>query len=180
MVEDVARRPDESSGGPPGVVPVRCFIGLGSNLGDRAARLQEAAARLARDPGIRACRLSAIHETEPWGYQEQPAFLNAVAAVDTRYGPVQLLLRLQQLERELGRQRRFRWGPREIDLDLLLYGELRLQRRGLIIPHPSLAERAFVLVPLRELYPDYRHPSGETIDQLLVRLPLAAVTPHPA
>jgi 2-amino-4-hydroxy-6-hydroxymethyldihydropteridine diphosphokinase len=147
----------------------RCWIGLGSNLGDRLDALRRACDRLIATPAVRICKYSSVYESAPWGYLAQPAFLNAVVVVSTTLGPIQLLIRLQTIEHELGRKRRFRWGPREIDLDLLDYGGLSLQRRGLTLPHPAIEQRPFVLVPLRDVSPRFRSRSGESIDQLIAR-----------
>jgi 2-amino-4-hydroxy-6-hydroxymethyldihydropteridine diphosphokinase len=124
----------------------RAYVGLGSNLGDREGTILAAAEQLGRH------RLSRIRETEPWGYVDQPRFLNAVAELETELGPRELLDRLLEIERGLGRTRDGpRYGPRTIDLDLLLYGDLVLAEPGLTVPHPRLAERLFVLEPLFEL-----------------------------
>jgi len=149
---------------------IRCYVGLGSNLGDRVENLRRAVALLGEMPGTRVIRTSAVYETAPWGYVDQPAFLNAVAELETTLGAIQLVSVLQSIELALGRTRTFRWGPREIDLDLLLYGESMMARRGLSVPHTSMAERAFVLAPLAELRPDYRAPNGESVARLLERL----------
>ena len=124
----------------------RAYVGLGANLGDREGTILAAAERLGPH------RLSPIVETEPWGYADQPKFLNAVAELETALSPRQLLERLIEIERELGRTREGpRYGPRTIDLDLLLYGEEVVEEPGLTIPHPRLAERLFVLEPLLAL-----------------------------
>jgi 2-amino-4-hydroxy-6-hydroxymethyldihydropteridine diphosphokinase len=121
----------------------RAYVGLGANLGDREATILAAAERLGPH------RLSPIVETEPWGYADQPKFLNAVAELETELAPRELLGRLLAIERELGRVRGGRrYGPRTIDLDLLLYGDLVVDEPGLTVPHPHLAERLFVLEPL--------------------------------
>jgi 2-amino-4-hydroxy-6-hydroxymethyldihydropteridine diphosphokinase len=143
----------------------RAYVGLGSNLGDRESMIVQAADR------IDALRLSTIRETEPWGYEEQPRFLNAVAEVETDLAPRALLDRLLEVERELGRDRAGpRWGPRTIDLDLLLYGELAVEEPGLAVPHPHLAERLFVLEPLAELAPAQKIPGNGTVSQALAGL----------
>jgi 2-amino-4-hydroxy-6-hydroxymethyldihydropteridine diphosphokinase len=147
------------------------YVGFGSNVGDRAGLIRRAYSRLAANPGVDSVCASSLYQTAPWGVVDQPAFLNAVARFTTTLGPLQLFLTLQKIERELGRTQTFRWGPREIDLDLLLYGNLTLRRRGLVIPHPGLNQRPFVLVPLRELYPDYRSGAGVGIDTILQQLP---------
>jgi 2-amino-4-hydroxy-6-hydroxymethyldihydropteridine diphosphokinase len=141
------------------------YVGLGSNLGDREATIRRAAAL------IEASRLSAIVETEPWGYREQPAFLNAAAELDTRLEPRGLLERLLEVERELGRDRSGpRFGPRTIDLDLLWYGGLTIDEPGLAVPHPRLLDRVFVLEPLAELAPELEIPGAGTVRRLLAGL----------
>jgi 2-amino-4-hydroxy-6-hydroxymethyldihydropteridine diphosphokinase len=124
----------------------KAYVGLGSNLGDREAAILAAAEQLGPH------RLSRIRETEPWGYADQPPFLNAAAELETGLAPRQLLDRLLGIERGLGRTRNgLRYGPRTIDLDLLLYGDLVVAEPGLTVPHPRLAERLFVLEPLFDL-----------------------------
>jgi 2-amino-4-hydroxy-6-hydroxymethyldihydropteridine diphosphokinase len=143
----------------------RAFVGLGANLGDREAAILEAARR------IDAKRLSTIRETEPWGYAEQPPYLNAVAELETELSPQELLARLLDVERELGRLRLGpRWGPRTIDLDLLLYDEAVVEEPGLVVPHPRLHERVFALEPLAELDPSLKVPGKGTVSDLLSRL----------
>jgi 2-amino-4-hydroxy-6-hydroxymethyldihydropteridine diphosphokinase len=163
----VGRRLD---GGPPGAkgpalpAPERitAYVGLGANLGDREATLRRAAAL------IGAQRLSAIVETEPWGYADQPPFLNAVAELDTPLESRALLDRLLAVELELGRDRSGpRWGPRTIDLDLLWYGGETIDEPGLVVPHPRLHERLFVLEPLAELAPGLEIPGAGTVQELL-------------
>ncbi len=149
---------------------VDCWIGLGSNLGDRIGSLQSAVRYLARIGNVEILKTSSIYESDPWGFVDQPIFLNAVLHARTALGPVQLLVCLQAIEAEIGRTRTFRWGPREIDLDILRYGDEPINRRGLISPHPAMEERAFVLVPLREVSPDFRTLSGQTIDALIAAL----------
>ena len=141
------------------------YVGLGANLGDREAAIRAAAAALP------ATRLSTIRETEPWGYADQPPFLNAVAEVETNLSPRALLERLLEIERSLGRRRGGpRWGPRTIDLDLLLFGAQTIDEPGLIVPHPRLAERAFVLEPLAELAPSLLVVRKGTVQALLAEL----------
>jgi 2-amino-4-hydroxy-6-hydroxymethyldihydropteridine diphosphokinase len=145
------------------------YVGLGANLGDREAAIREAARR------VDARRLSTIRETEPWGVADQPRFLNAVAELDTSLEPRALLERLLAVERELGRVRGGeRWGPRTIDLDLLLYGERRIDEPGLRVPHPRLHERLFVLEPLAELDPSLKIPAIGTVSALLAELQSSA------
>ena len=141
------------------------YVGLGSNLGDREALIRRAA------EAIGAVRLSTIRETEPWGLQEQPPYLNAVAELETSLTPRQLLDRLLEVEGQLGRERvGLRWGPRTIDLDLLLYGNQVVEEPGLRVPHPYLLERRFVLEPLAELIPAQRIPGHGTVSEALAGL----------
>ena len=139
------------------------YIGLGSNLGDRGENLRRALERLG------AARVSTIRETDPVGVTEQPRFLNAVAELETDLPPRALLDRLLEIERDLGRDRESeeRWGPRAIDLDLLLYDDEVIDEPGLTVPHPRLAERRFVLEPLAELAPELVLPDGRAIKDLL-------------
>ncbi|HEY8774796.1 MAG TPA: 2-amino-4-hydroxy-6-hydroxymethyldihydropteridine diphosphokinase [Gaiellaceae bacterium] len=130
----------------------RAYVGLGANLGDRAAMLRAALEQLASEPEIALVAVSGFRETDPVGITEQPRFLNAAAAVDTELPARQLLDRLLAVERKLGRTRTGpRFGPRTIDLDLLLYGDAEIAEEGLQVPHPRLHERLFALEPLAEL-----------------------------
>jgi 2-amino-4-hydroxy-6-hydroxymethyldihydropteridine diphosphokinase len=141
------------------------FVGLGANLGDREDSIRRAAEL------IGARRLSAIRETEPWGVVDQPRFLNAVAELETDLPAPELLARLLEVERELGRVRSGqRWGPRAIDLDLLLYGSETIDEPGLTVPHPRLHERLFVLEPLADLAPDLVLPGRGRVSSLLAEL----------
>ena len=142
--------------------PVQVFIGLGSNLGDRDAYLEMARRALTGSEGILLVRASSLYETEPVGYTEQGWFLNQVVEVAAVLDPWELLGLLQGIEQDLGRQRLIRWGPRVVDLDLLLYGDAVLNGPKLIVPHPRLYERSFVLAPLAEIAPDHLHPGGKT------------------
>lgn len=132
----------------------RVFIALGSNLGDRAANLTHAVERIAALPETHVLRISNYVETEPWGEVNQPSFLNAVAEINTNLEPETLLSELKRIETDLGRVPSYRWGPRLIDLDLLLYGERVLRTERLTLPHPGILERAFVFGPLGEIAPD--------------------------
>ncbi|GIP41322.1 2-amino-4-hydroxy-6-hydroxymethyldihydropteridine pyrophosphokinase [Paenibacillus sp. J31TS4] len=129
----------------------RAFIGLGSNMGDRGAYLAQALRQLGEHPGICVESCSRVYETDPVGFVEQGAFLNMVARLATGLSPLALLDVLQETEARLGRKREIRWGPRTIDLDLLLYDKLQLETERLLLPHPRMGERAFVLVPLADV-----------------------------
>jgi 2-amino-4-hydroxy-6-hydroxymethyldihydropteridine diphosphokinase len=131
----------------------RAYLGLGSNLGDRAALLQGAVDGLAATDGITVVAVSPVYETEPVGGPEQPEYLNAVVAVDTELTPRQLLDVAQRLEDTAGRVRAEHWGPRTLDVDVLLVGEEHVDEPDLVVPHPRLYERAFVMVPLADLEP---------------------------
>ena len=136
------------------------YVGLGSNLGDRAGNLRMALSELAQMPTISITRVSSLYETAPVGVTTQPEFINAVAALETSLTPAALLAAFLHLENKMGRVRTFRWGPRVIDLDLLLYGREQIALPELIVPHPRLHERAFVLAPLAEIAPDLSLPGG--------------------
>lgn len=132
----------------------RVYIGLGSNLADPAAQLQAAVTALTSLPGSTLIAVSSVYASLPLGPSDQPDYLNAVAALDTSLEPLQLLDHLQQIELQQGRQRKTeRWGPRTLDLDILLYGDASIHSTHLQVPHPRMAERAFVLVPLAEIAP---------------------------
>jgi 2-amino-4-hydroxy-6-hydroxymethyldihydropteridine diphosphokinase len=129
------------------------YLALGSNLGDRDRHLAEAR-RLLAEHGARLLRESLVRETEPFGVTDQPLFLNQVLEVEWAGSPRQLLETAKAVERQVGRRPGYRWGPREIDVDILLFGDQTVEEPGLTIPHPGLAEREFVREPLRELRPD--------------------------
>jgi len=132
----------------------RCYLGLGSNLGDRAEFLQVAVDGLVGDPTVEVVGLSPVYETEPVGGPSQGEYLNAVVAVDTKLSPLGLLALAQRLERRAGRVRSERWGPRTLDVDVLLVGEEEVETPELVVPHPRMTERAFVLAPLGDLAPE--------------------------
>jgi dihydroneopterin aldolase/2-amino-4-hydroxy-6-hydroxymethyldihydropteridine diphosphokinase len=134
----------------------RVYLGLGSNVGMRARNLSAARRRL-RQKGVRILRQSHVIETEPWGLAAQPRFLNQVLEADWMGTPRRLLEVAKQVEREGGRQPTVRWGPRSIDVDILFFGDRRIRERDLVIPHPRIAERAFVLESLAELGVRYPH-----------------------
>lgn len=149
---------------------VRAFLGLGSNIGDRAGHLREAVRRL-DGPDLRVAAQSAIYETVPWGLTGQATYLNQVVAVDTALAPRALLERCRAVEASLGRVRGERWGPRTVDVDILLYGDAVVREPDLTIPHRDLAHRAFVLVPLAEASPGLRLPDGTSVEALLAASP---------
>ena len=149
---------------------VQSFLGLGSNQGDRAQMLARAR-DLLLGPRIRLAACSRVYESPPWGLTEQPWFLNQTIEIETTLSPRGLLARCQEVEQSLGRLRTVRWGPRTIDVDILLYNDVVMTAPDLVIPHPELRRRAFVLVPLAEIAPALRLPTGEALVTLLDALP---------
>ena len=162
----------------------RAFVGLGSNLGDRLQNLRSAVEYLGRK-GVTVLAASSVYETEPVG-PPQPEFLNAAVAVETDLPPAELVTLLKKAEAEIGRKQTERWGPRIIDLDLLLYGEEAVSEPGLSLPHAELTNRAFAMVPVLEIDEDVELPSGEALsgfcerDRAGVRLcaPPGSLHPH--
>ncbi|MDI6870879.1 MAG: biotin--[acetyl-CoA-carboxylase] ligase [Bacillota bacterium] len=146
------------------------YVGLGANVGDRAGNLFRARRTMAALPGTRLVAVSRLYETEPVGYRDQPWFLNQVVELETELPPRELLEFLLDIETELGRVRTVRWGPRALDLDLLLYGPMELSTLALTLPHPRMWNRAFVLAPLAELAPELRTPEGEPVAEAASRL----------
>jgi 2-amino-4-hydroxy-6-hydroxymethyldihydropteridine diphosphokinase len=136
----------------------RVFIALGSNLDDRLSYLQSGLDDLQKVPGLVIERVSRVYETAPQGYTEQPVFLNAVCCGWTEQSPSELLAAIQEIEHRHGRQRIVHWGPRTLDLDLLLFGAVCSPEPALTLPHPYIGERDFVLVPLVEIAPEIRNP----------------------
>jgi 2-amino-4-hydroxy-6-hydroxymethyldihydropteridine diphosphokinase len=154
------------------------FLALGSNLGDRRGNLQAALAALV--PQVRLRRASPVYETPPWGYTDQPAFLNQVVEVETDLDPWELLAYLKEIERQLGRRPSIRNGPRVIDLDILFYNDRIIDMPGITVPHPRLHERGFVLAPLADLAPDFRHPVlNKNVRQLLAQVDTAGIVRCP-
>ena len=146
------------------------YIGFGSNIGDRLAHIQNAIHTLSKTEGITLQKISSIYTTDPVGYEAQAQFLNGIVAIQTSLSPLSLLHTLKDIETAIGRKHRIRWGPREIDLDILIYEDLCVQTEKLIIPHPEMHLRGFVLVPLAEIAPDLVHPVfQESIQTLLNR-----------
>ncbi|SDJ72836.1 2-amino-4-hydroxy-6-hydroxymethyldihydropteridine diphosphokinase [Salimicrobium halophilum] len=146
----------------------RAYIALGSNISPRKRYLQEAIRLLEENPAISVDGQSFIYETDPVGYVEQDDFLNMVIAVDTSFSPLALLDACQEVEDSLGRVRSIRWGPRTIDLDILIFEGAEMNTERLVLPHPYLYERAFVLVPLADVNRDLCvPPEGRTVDSLV-------------
>lgn len=155
----------------------KAYIGLGSNMGDKRASILAALELLGKTPGIALLRTAPLYRTAPVGYTEQEWFVNTVAEIDTTLSPRELLAACLEIERRLGRVRSMRWGPRVIDLDLLLYGELVVDEPDLVVPHPRMHERAFVLVPLADLAPDLAVPGRGKVKDLLGSLDTSGVCP---
>jgi 2-amino-4-hydroxy-6-hydroxymethyldihydropteridine diphosphokinase len=154
------------------------YIALGSNLGDRRTNLQAAAQAL--QPSVRLLEYSPVYETPPWGYLDQPAFLNQVVKGETELSPGELLDLLKRLEVEMGRQKTVLNGPRLIDLDILFYDDLIVDTPQLTIPHPRMRGRGFVLAPLADLAPDLRHPRlGMTVGELLDEADRSGIVRYP-
>jgi len=133
------------------------YLGIGSNLGSRRENCLRAIGLL-EGRGLKITKRSSLHKTEPWGLKEQPEFINMALEVETELQPAELLTVLKQVERDMGRERSVKWGPRIIDLDILLYDDLIITGGDLTVPHPLMHERAFVLVPLAEIAPSKVHP----------------------
>jgi 2-amino-4-hydroxy-6-hydroxymethyldihydropteridine diphosphokinase len=157
-------RQDAADGG------VSVLVGLGSNLGERRGNIERAVERLAALPGVRWLRLSSLRETEPLGGPPQGAYLNAAGELSTTLAPLDLLAAIERIEAELGRvrgERAVRWGPRTIDIDILVFGDRVIDHPRLQVPHPRMLERPFVLEPLAEIAPGRRHPvDGRTFREL--------------
>ncbi len=155
------------------------YLSLGANLDDRLAMLRRAVESLDLLEGVRVSRCSKVYETPPWGLIEQPNFFNIVVEIETDLAPLELLRAVKALEIRLGRKPSQRWGPRCIDIDLILWGASVMRGRELTLPHERFRERAFVLVPLAEIAPDVVDPeTGATIGVLLSRIETNALKPH--
>lgn len=149
----------------------RCFIGLGANLDQPLAQLRQALTALKMLPNTQFVSASAFYTSKPMGPQDQPDYVNAVAAIDSQLTPEALLDQLQLIEQQQGRQRKAnRWGPRTLDLDILLYGQQTINTERLTVPHYGLTQREFVLFPLAEIAPDLILPDGTTLQHLLTQV----------
>lgn len=158
--------------------PVHAYIGLGGNLGEPAARIARALGALDRLPETRCLARSRLYRNPPMGSGDQPDYVNAVAALETRLPPLGLLDHLQRIEAGEGRVRGvLRWGPRTLDLDLLLYGDECVDHARLTVPHPGLAERRFVLCPLYEIAPELVLPDGRNLAERVAELGCAGLVP---
>ncbi|MGE5177699.1 MAG: 2-amino-4-hydroxy-6-hydroxymethyldihydropteridine diphosphokinase [Bacteroidota bacterium] len=150
----------------------RVYVGIGSNLGDREFLIRKAVESLRLLPQTNVSRVSSLYDTDPVGETDQPPFLNAVAWIETELPPRDLLWQMLLIEKRMGRVRSRRWGPRPIDLDLLFYDDEVIEEPDLQVPHPEAHRRAFVLLPLLELDPNFRHPvTGETVRRMIQKLP---------
>ncbi|GAB7387184.1 hypothetical protein BSNK01_10200 [Bacillaceae bacterium] len=150
----------------------KAYLGLGSNLGDRRRYLCRALAVLDEHPQVELTRVSSIYETEPVGFTEQPPFLNLVAEIVTTLSPRELLAAVQAVERGFGRTREVKWGPRTLDIDILYYGKETIRSDDLVIPHPHIPERAFVVLPLLEIVGgDFRLPDGTLLREVYAAVP---------
>ncbi|MDF1519646.1 MAG: 2-amino-4-hydroxy-6-hydroxymethyldihydropteridine diphosphokinase [Brevefilum sp.] len=152
------------------------FLALGTNIGDRETNLCEA--RKALGVKVTIIKESPIYITPPWGYEDQPEFLNQVLELRTKMRPGRLLAYVKRIEKKMGRLKTFRNGPRLIDLDILFYGQRVIKRSKLRIPHPSLHERNFVLVPLKDIAPEFNHPVlNMTVETMLAKINTEGVRP---
>jgi 2-amino-4-hydroxy-6-hydroxymethyldihydropteridine diphosphokinase len=152
---------------------ITVFLGLGSNMDNPEAQIEAALAAIDRLPTTHLLRRSPIYGSKPWGPVEQADYLNMVAEISTQLEPLALLKRLKRIEKEQGRVLGEKWGPRPIDIDILLYGDRHIEAEGLTVPHPRMWERAFVLRPLADLAPDLERTEGVPINELLNRESIA-------
>lgn len=149
----------------------KVLISLGSNTGNRLNMLMKALSELERN-GFCIIDKSKIWETSPWGFTDQPRFLNMCISAETEFTPEEMISNVKDIEKKLGRSKNIKWGPREIDIDIIAIGELVIEIPGLSVPHRHMHERAFVLMPLKEIAPMFRHPvTGKTLDEMICDLP---------
>ncbi|HAT86712.1 2-amino-4-hydroxy-6-hydroxymethyldihydropteridine diphosphokinase [Cohaesibacter gelatinilyticus] len=153
---------------------IRAFLSLGGNIGDAAQNIRNAVDRLDEHPNIKLTALSGFYKTPPWGNENQAPFVNACAEVETSLPAEELLVQCLQTEHDMGRERIEHWGPRIIDIDILTYGDERIQQDNLSVPHPYMMERAFVLVPLKDIAPEFTM-KGQSIDQALTHLDISDI-----
>lgn len=148
----------------------KVYVAFGTNIGDKINNIEKAL-KFMEDRGLKITKKSSIHSTEPYGYTDQPEFLNGVVEAETDLNPRQVLETLLQIEKDMGRIREFKWGPRNIDLDIILFNDYVIDEEDLKIPHPDMHNREFVLKPLSEIAPEYIHPIiKKSIKQLLEEL----------
>lgn len=152
------------------------YIGIGSNLNDPIQQVKSAIQALQKLPATQLIKASALYRSPPMGPQDQPDYINAVVAIETSLSAMELLIALQQIEQAQGRVRRRHWGERSIDLDILLYGQQQINTANLIVPHPGLASRAFVLYPLAEIAADITIPTFGAVADLLSSCPKGDLT----
>lgn len=145
---------------------MKAFLSLGSNMGNRGFNLEESCRKLATHPAIKVLKESGIYETKPWGLADQPNFWNQALEIETSLSPLDVLEACQDIENALGRVRLIRWGPRTIDIDLLSYDNKAWKDERLVLPHPRMEQREFVLAPLREIAPDFILSSGRTVAEV--------------
>jgi 2-amino-4-hydroxy-6-hydroxymethyldihydropteridine diphosphokinase len=143
------------------------YLGLGSNVGHRERFLIRGVEELKAIPGSKIVWVSPVYETEPYGKKDQPSFLNAVLQLDTELAPAELFMQIKMIEKKVGRGAGEHWGPRELDIDILIYDGLVIDQGGLKVPHPDIEQRNFVLIPLRDIAPDLVHPvTGLTVTEM--------------
>lgn len=146
------------------------YLGLGSNIGNTKDNLDSAIKILNESKNCNILQVSSFYKTKPVGVTNQPDFLNAVVKIETQLSPEELLKLINSIENKLGRIRTIKWGPRTIDIDILIYGNIIINKENLVIPHPAMMERSFVLEPLSEIEPNMIMPNGENISDVLGRI----------
>jgi 2-amino-4-hydroxy-6-hydroxymethyldihydropteridine diphosphokinase len=152
------------------------ILGLGSNVGHKVANIDDAIARLAASGDVHIKARSQNYRSAPWGVLDQDWFVNACVSITTKLTPHELLAHCQSVERDMGRVRELRWGPRVIDVDILTYGTIKIDDPNLVVPHPLIAQRGFVLVPLRDVAPNF-HMNGQSISQMIDAMDVTDIVP---